>query len=119
MVRILKVKELEERKRQLLARSEMHRQTLTLEVANIKFSAALHKRRFKLLLKSSRWLGLVLPLAGLLLFRRRPHPSKTENGFISKLLSGLKLFGQLRPFLQGIRGAMKREPKRDDFTQFS
>ena len=117
MVRILKVKELEERKRLLLARSEMYRQTLTLGGGEHKVLRGLHKRRFNLLLKSSRWLGLAAALAGLFFFRRRPTPSKTRNGFISKLLSGPETLRPAKAFVAGIRGAMHRECQRNEFTR--
>jgi hypothetical protein len=118
MVRILKVsKELEERKRQLLARSEVYRQTLKLEVANIRYSTALLKRKFSFLRTSSRLLGLAVPLAGLLLFRRRAKPANTGNGFLAKLLSGFNLFKQLRPFFQAVQGG-HRGPKRNNITQY-
>jgi len=119
MVRILKVNGLEERKRLLLMRSEMHRQTLKLEAANIKYSAALFRRKFKLVRAFSRLLGVGVPLAGLFFFRRRPKPVKTGNGIVSKLFSGIKFLGQLRPLLQGIRGgAEHRETRRKNITRF-
>ncbi len=118
MVRILKVsKELEERKRVLLARSEMYRQTLRLEVANIGYSTALLKRKFNLLRTSSRLLGLAVPLAGLFLFRRRAKPAHLGNGFLTKIFSGFKLFRQLGPLLQAVRGE-HRGPKRNNITEF-
>lgn len=117
MVRIFKVKELEERKRFLLARSEMYRQTLKLELANIKYSAALLKRKFNILRTTFRMLGLAAPLTGLFLFQKRAKPTNTGNGFLSKLFSGFKLFRQLRPFLRTIR-AGHRESRRKNITQF-
>lgn len=117
MVRILKVKELEERKRLLLGRSEMYRQTMKLELANIRYSTALLKRKFNFLRASTRLLGLAVPLAGLFFFRRRAKPAAVGNGFLSKLFSGFKLFSQLRPFLRGIQGE-HRGVKRNNITQF-
>jgi len=67
MVRILKVKDLEDRKRFLIARSEMYRQTLRLETANIKYSLALLKRKLDFLKTTFRVLGGAAPLAGPLL----------------------------------------------------
>jgi len=117
MVRILKVKDLEEQRRLLLARSEMHRQTLKLELANIKYSTALLQRKFNVLRTSSRLLGLAVPLAGLFLFRRRSKPADTGNGLLSKLFTGFKLFGHLKPFFRGLHRE-RDEPKRKNITQF-
>lgn len=122
MVRILKVRDLEERKRMLLARSEMYRQTLKLEVANIKFSAALLNRKLKLLRTASRLLGLAVPLAGMYFFRRKPESSNVtnneRNGILSRLIYGFKLFGQLSPLLRGFRVERQPQPKRKSFMQF-
>src|SRR5947209_8782855 len=114
MVRILKVKELEHRKRFLLAKSEVFRQTLTLEIANVKFSTALLKRK----LKSRRTLFLVLasslPLAGFFFARSK---AKKVGGFLPRLLSGLKLFNQFAPVLKKFRSAKGRAGERESITQ--
>src|ERR1700756_228047 len=95
MVRLLKVKELEDRKRFLIAQSEMYRQTLKLEAANIKFSAALHKRRLKSPKSILMLLGLVAaPAAGFMFFRRqkpKPPPELKQGGLLPKLIMGLQL----------------------------
>jgi hypothetical protein len=119
MVRILKVKELEERKHLLLARSEMLRQTLQLEVANIGLSTSLLQRRLKVFQKSSQVLGLAISVAGLFFFRRRGKDTPKTTGILSKLYSGLKLFGQLRPLFQKKSTEQPREPKRKDMPHLS
>jgi hypothetical protein len=104
MVRIFKVKELEIRRRSLLARSEVYRQTLRLEVRNIQFSAELQKRRLHVVQKIFRIGSMVAPLVTMFLFKKR---NKTEansagapnGGFLSKLSSGLKFAGQMKRFL--------------------
>ncbi|MDB6017635.1 MAG: hypothetical protein JWR19_2124 [Pedosphaera sp.] len=113
MVRILKVKDLEERKRFLIARSEMYRQTLRLEAANIKYSLALLKRKLHFLKTTFRLVGGVAPLAALL-FARKQARKKKRGGFLSRLLlqSGLGLLGRLRPLVQGF--AAGRRPLRRD-----
>jgi hypothetical protein len=120
MVRILKVKELEERKRLLLTQSEMYRQTMRLEVANVKYSLALLKRKFNFLKSSYRALGAFAPLVALL-FARKKAAKKEAGGFFSKLLSGIRMFSQLRPILQGFaagKRAAKESRERENITQF-
>ncbi|MDB6022368.1 MAG: hypothetical protein JWQ04_2225 [Pedosphaera sp.] len=119
MVRLLKVKKLEDRKHFLLARSEMYRQTLTLEIANVKFSAALHRRTLKARLARLLLLGSVFPLAGFFFARKRPKPAAvTAGGFLSKLLAGLKLAGKCAPWLKTIRAAKGHAGERENITHF-
>jgi hypothetical protein len=119
MVRLLKVKELEARKRFLLAKSEMYRQTLTLEIANVKFSAALQRRRLKARLGRFLLLGSVFPLAGLFFAWKRPKPVvAAARGFLPKLLSGLKLAGKFAPWLKAFRSVKSRVGERENITHF-
>jgi hypothetical protein len=99
MVRILKVKELEERKKSLLVRSEIYRQTLKLEMANAEYSAALVKKRFHTLRRSCRLIAAAVPLAALLLAQKRLR----RKGFLSHALSGLRFFNRIASFLGEIR----------------
>lgn len=104
MVRIIKVKELEERKRYLLAQSEMYRQTMTLELANVKFSTALLKHKLKSKRNLLLMLGSVFPMAGLFLARKRlPQRDGAGGGFLPKIISGMKLFGQVAPLMKMFR----------------
>jgi hypothetical protein len=120
MVRIFKVKELEEQKRELLARSEMYRQTLKLEVANIKFSASLLKHRYSRFRNASRLMALMVPIAGLFLFRRpAPPQEKTNKGILGGLASGLKLFGMLRPILHAFHSTERQGSKQGNGARFS
>jgi hypothetical protein len=111
MVRILKVKDLEDRKRFVLAKSEMHRQTMKLEIANVRFSAALLKKRLKFFRSASLLMGTAAPLAGMLVARKRAK-QKQRGGFIGKLFGGLQLLGQLKPILGNITGGRQREVHR-------
>ena len=99
MVRILKVKELEERKKSLLVRSEIYRQTLKLEIANAEYSAALVKKRFHTLRRSFRLIGVAVPLAALFLARKRVR----QKGLLSHALSGLTFFSRIASFLGEIK----------------
>src|SRR5579884_540613 len=122
MVRLLKVKELEERKKFLLARSEMYRKTLTLEVANIKFSTALLRRKLKSPKAILALLGsLAVPTAGYLVGRRHAKAQSKSGpaGLLPKVMVGWKLFNRFAPWIMKLRPAKKRDPaKRQNLTQF-
>ncbi|HWF17656.1 MAG TPA: hypothetical protein VG754_00220 [Verrucomicrobiae bacterium] len=112
MVRLLKVKELDDRKRFLLARSEMYRQTLTLEVANIKFATSLLKRRLKAPKTIFMLLGtLALPAAGFFAGRRglqkKAKAPPPPTGLLPALFAGWKLFSRLVPLVKKLRPARK------------
>ena len=117
MVRLLKVKELEERKRFLLAKSEIYRQTLKLEIANVKFSTALLKRKLKARRAPFLLLASALPLAGLLFARKRMKP-KQAAGLLGKLLAGVKFLSQFKPLWKGFGAAPARPGARQNLTQF-
>ena len=106
MVRILKVKELGDRKRFLRAQSEMYRQTLTLEIANVKFSAALLKRRLKSKRNIAMLLGSALPIAGFLFVRKRAK--RVSSGVMPKVLVGLKLFNKFMPWVKTFQAVKNR-----------
>jgi hypothetical protein len=112
MVRILKVKELQDKKRELLARSEIHRQTLALEVSNVKMSLTLLKKRLRILKTAYRLLGIAVPIGGLLFGHKEPDRKK---GFLSKLLSGLNVFSRVRSFFNGAKTGHAPEPEAEDF----
>src|ERR1700719_3426609 len=107
MVRILKVKELEARKRLLLTQSEMYRQTMRLEIANVKYSAALLQRKLRFIKPTLAGLGVFAPLAGFFFARkkaaqRRQQQPREAGGILAKLLAGFRFFTHLRPILPGI-----------------
>jgi hypothetical protein len=108
MVRILKVKDLEDHKRFILAKSEMHRQTMKLEIANLRFSTALLKKRLKFFRSASLLLGTAAPLAGLIMARKRAKQTQ-RGGFIGKLFAAVQLLGHLKPILGSIAAGRPRE----------
>ncbi len=118
MVRLLKVKELERRKRFLLAKSEIYRQTLKLEIANVKFSTALLKRKLKARRAPFLLLGSALPLAGLFFARKKRPEPKPSAGLLGKLLFGIKLFGKFKPLWKNMGATPARPPARQNLTQF-
>jgi len=100
MVRIFKIKGHEARKQQLLQRSELYRQTMGVELANIKYSTAMLQRKFRMA-KSTLWLAA--GVAGLFLMRRRGQEKpEQEGGFFAKVRSGVKFFGLSWPLLKNL-----------------
>ena len=85
MVRILKVKELEARKRLLLTQSEMYRQTMRLEIANVKYSAALLQRKLRFIKPTLAGLERDVALA-----------MRTLCAFVDRSLSGRRIARQSR-----------------------
>lgn len=125
MVRLLKVKELDERKRLILAKSEMYRQTLKLEVANLKFSGTLLKRRMRSPKLIASVLGLAaLPAAGFIYGRKlhKPKPKvhaelKAEAGLLPALLAGFQIFRRFAPLVQKLRaGRTQSRARRQNLT---
>ena len=100
MVRILKVEDLEERKRALMARSEMYRQTMRLEIANVKYGVALTRRRFGFLKFLPVSAGVLGALAGFLFWRKRAKPGAPNGempGVVGRMLAAVKWVSVLRP----------------------
>jgi hypothetical protein len=126
MVRILKVKELDDRKKALLARSEMHRQTMKLEIANVRFSLALMKKKLKVVRAGSMVAGALLPVVGGLFWARKRTQEKEKTkarpkgGLLPKLFSGLKLLRQVSPLMAGIAASRQRARQRQsgNFSQY-
>lgn len=106
MARILRLKELELRKRTLVAESEVYRQTLRLEARNFNLYALSLRRKLDVL----RWLNPLLtvgaPLVGSLFGARR---APARRGWLGMLLRGWRLYRQFGPVLQSFftRGASR------------
>ena len=100
MVRILKVAELAEKKKELLARSEIHRQTLALEVTNVKLSWALLKKRLRVTKTLYRMFGWAIPI-GTVLFGHKKKEKRRTGGFLSQLLSGFNLATKIKSMFSG------------------
>ncbi len=105
MARIFKIKQLEAKKRALVAESEVCRQTLLLDLQNLSLYRLRVQRRFNLLTRLP-W-SLLLPLAGVLFKRRRRGSVGAKRGFkwpglLRAGLMGFRLFRQYGPLLQGM-----------------
>lgn len=110
MVRIFEVKQLEEKRRLLVARSEIHRRMLELEATNLKVSVCLLKERFSVVKIVRNAFGIAAPLAGAL-FAQPQNNSSKGGGLLSRLLSGLNLaLGVLPLFRKSEPPAHPKEP---------
>jgi hypothetical protein len=96
MLRLLEISDLTKRKRILVAQSDVHRQTMLLQVAVAQESVAHFKKRFTVFGMSSAAVGLGASLAGLL-FKKCAEEGK--RGLIAKVLSGVSFFSQIKSFL--------------------
>ena len=94
MAGIFEVKDLEARKRALVAESEIYRQTLKLEVQNVRLYAVGFKRQYAMFRTLQPLLMLGLPFAGSLFGRR-----SRRLGLFRKALIGWKIFKQLSPWI--------------------
>jgi hypothetical protein len=129
MVRIFKVSGLEQRKQLLVTQSQLYRETLRLEAANVKYSLALWKRKFGFVKTAAGVLGMAAPVAGLVLalrgFRRsggvEADAAVGGGGWFSKLMAGARLATKLRPlwkmFMAG-RGAAQEARNGEETEEF-
>jgi hypothetical protein len=113
MVRFLKVKDLEERRRLLVTQSELYRQTLRLEIVGLKFAAAEFKERFSIFNSIRRMLGVGVSVAAL--FRRQTRSGK-GGGFVSRLFSGLSFAAEFMPILKNFVRSSPEAEKPDEPT---
>jgi hypothetical protein len=96
--------ELAARKQALITQSEVHRQTLTLELDNLRLYIARQKRKFALL-RLARPLLLLLPVLGPLLIRKKAvaavasAPRSPWRRALSGGLIAWRLYHKLRPAL--------------------
>ncbi len=105
MAKIVRLKDLEARKRALVAESEVYRQTLTLEIQNLRlYGARMQKSVALLRVATPLLLGIAGPLFGSRLLR--PGPRKKHRGTWARLfgasLMGWKVYRQFGPVLRGL-----------------
>jgi hypothetical protein len=95
-------------KKQLLSRSEVYRQNLALHGKELQHSVSWVPRTVNMAKSAAPLLALGLPLAGLLLFKRRkaapvvpqgkqPHQRK---GLLAMVLGGLELYNRFKPLMR-------------------
>lgn len=102
MAGFIPVKELEAKRRALVAESEVYRQTLLLEVMNVRLAGA--KTRREISDKIRPLLIMLAPLGAVAgIWRERRSQSKTANrkrGTIAKLLLVYRLYRRFGPLLK-------------------
>jgi hypothetical protein len=115
MVRIFEVKDLQQKKKELIARSDIHRQTLAREATNIKLSLELLKKRLRVLRTIYRVLGLAVPVGGLLFGHKEPE---RKASFISKFLSGFDLARRIKSFFNRNKADKPAAEQADEPSRF-
>ena len=102
--------ELEKRKRMLVAESEVYRQTLKLELHNLRICTLRNKRRLTSFGRSNPLLTMLPMLGAFFAARRRRFSWKQLTAFA---LMGLQLYNRLAPFCRGL--FVRETPDRDSF----
>src|SRR6266705_6993737 len=96
-----KISEVEERKRELLTRSEIYRQSMTSEFAEIKTATAWVPKTVKIARSAYPVFLLLAPLLGYSFARKRLHPlpaqARGRRGIFASALAGYKLFRSIKP----------------------
>src|SRR2546429_8350885 len=99
--------ELQERKRQLLARSEACRTSIINEFQNIKTAAAWLPRTIRTARALYPVLLLAVPLIGYIFARKRSAPPQnhapTKRGLIASPLAGYRFYRQIKPVWDKLR----------------
>src|SRR5262249_12846678 len=100
--------EVQERKRELLARSDACRASLGHEVQNIRIATAWVPRVVRTARSVYPVLLIAVPLVGYLITRRRPptppqNHAPSKRGLIASALAGYRLFRQVKPVLDQVR----------------
>ncbi len=105
MAGVSKIRELEARKRALVAECEICRETLKAEVHNLQLYAASFKNKFGYIRSLGPWLLFAVPLAAPLLGlasrkKNESHrPSRLKGGIATALL-GMRLYRKYGPMLR-------------------
>jgi hypothetical protein len=129
MPRIFKVRELEEKRRALAAESDVYRQTIRLEIQNLRLHALHTKRKFSSLTTPNPLLMMILPFAKSFLMKRMFRRSKNRFGLL-RLAAGAffgwkayrkfapllgDLFSRFRPSMDSIRAPAVEQTARTNF----
>jgi hypothetical protein len=103
MVRLFKVKDLTQRKRVLVAQSNIDRQALKLQLATAVVSFEHIKSRLAPFEMSSFAFKTFADIAGL--FVSRGVKPTASGGIISRVISGIKFFNIVKDFFRGMKSA--------------
>jgi hypothetical protein len=107
--------ELEDKKRALVAESEVYREMLKLEIQNLRMCAIRAQRKVSILGASGSLLTIGAPLAGLLLGKGRRG---SVMGIVKAALIGWRLYSRMGPMFGSLFSNRKRraEPRPEDRT---
>jgi hypothetical protein len=100
MFRLLPVKGIADRKKVLLVQSDLHRRTLQLQFVMLQQSGAHLKKRLAIVGISSMAVSLGAAVTGLFVAKKS---SGKPSGLMSKLLSGVSVFNQIKGFLSRVK----------------
>lgn len=101
MAAVPKITDLEARKRALVTESEICRETLKIEVDNLRLYAAGFRNRFEQVRNFGPLLLLAVPLVGFLFGKRAQAPRASGlKGGIATALLGLRLYRKYGPLLR-------------------
>jgi hypothetical protein len=104
VVRIFEVKEFSQRKKLLLMQSEIHRQTLRVQMAAAHEAFDHLQKRFAILGISSVALSVGASVAGLFMAKKNAAATPGKGGIISKVMSGISVFNQVKGMFKRMRG---------------
>jgi hypothetical protein len=106
MAKIFRLDEIQAKKRALVAESEVYRQTLTLEIQNLRLYGVRMQKRFALLRVANPLLILAGSLLGSRFFGKRAvkapaaAPRRKWSRMVGTALMGWRLFRQFQPLIQ-------------------
>lgn len=116
MFRILPVNEFAARKKLLVAQSDVQRQEFLLHVAEAEHSFDQFKKRFAIFGISSVALSVGASIAGLIFGRHKPTAQPASGGggggIISKILSGISTFNQVKSIFARFRSSQTDEAQK-------
>jgi hypothetical protein len=113
VVRIFEVKEFSQRKKLLLLQSEIHRQTLRVQIAGAQESFAHLQKRFAILGISSVALSVGASVAGLFMAKKSAPEGGvgSKGGILAKVMSGVSVFNQVKSVFKKMRGHSEENPE--------
>jgi hypothetical protein len=104
MAKIFQLREVEARKRALIAESEVYRQTLTLEIQNVRLYGVRLRRKFSIIRLGNPLFALAASIIGSRFLgsgSRRPGRGKWSRVFAASLM-GWRLIRRFGPLVQGV-----------------
>jgi hypothetical protein len=107
--RLLKIKELQERRKALAQESDVYRESLKLQIQNLQLYSVHLRQRFNFFRPSNPVLMLIGPLIGGLFQRRK----SSKMSLVTTLLFAWKMFGKVRALIPALLARRKRGREED------